>query len=64
MIRDTEFAYNICKQVAFMGGGILMMDWGRVNAFLFNPFLEVPSKGAGRDWDWSFHRDFYLLCEF
>lgn len=55
MIKDTEFAYNICKRVAFMGGGILMTDWGSVNAFLFNPFLEVPSKGAGRDWDWGFH---------
>lgn len=28
-----------------MGDGVLMMDWGRVDAFLFNPFLEVPWKG-------------------
>jgi len=55
MIRDTEFAHNICKQVAVMGDGILMMDKGRVNAFLFNPFLEVPQKGTRRDCGWGFH---------
>lgn len=55
MIRDAEFAHNIYKQVALMRDGILMMDWGRVNTFLFNPFLEVPQKGAERDWGWGFH---------
>lgn len=40
---DVEFAHSICKYVAFLGDGILVMDWRKVSAFL-KIFLMMPTR--------------------